>query len=83
MDGITFRLIKDGNTFLFEGFGLEVYLENLSWGYIERGLKELTIISIIVGFTIGIGDLLKNRQIKKAKGITGQAIVIDGGYIVQ
>ncbi|APH04016.1 CoA transferase subunit A [Bacillus weihaiensis] len=58
--------IKDGSTLMVGGFGLCGIPENLIIALVEKGVKDLTIISNNCGVDDwGLGLLLKNKQIKK------------------
>ena len=58
--------IKDGATILMGGFGLCGIPENLIEALRRHGAKHLTVVSNNAGVDdIGIGILLKNRQIRK------------------
>ncbi|MFE1244034.1 CoA transferase subunit A [Fictibacillus sp. NPDC058756] len=61
--------IKDGSTLLVGGFGLVGIPENLILALVEKGTKDLTVISNNCGVDDwGLGLLLKNKQIKKMVG---------------
>lgn len=61
--------INDGATLMVGGFGLCGIPENLILALVEKGVKELTIISNNCGIDDwGLGLLLKNKQIKKMIG---------------
>jgi 3-oxoacid CoA-transferase subunit A len=63
------RAISDGATIAVGGFGLVGIPENLILALVEKGVKELTVISNNCGVDDwGLGLLLKNRQIKKMIG---------------
>ncbi|MDX1960889.1 MAG: CoA transferase subunit A [Leptospiraceae bacterium] len=58
--------LADGMTLMVGGFGLCGIPENFIQGILEKGTKDLTIISNNCGVDdFGLGILLKNRQIKK------------------
>lgn len=58
--------VQDGDTIMVGGFGLCGIPENLIKGLLERGVKDLTIISNNCGVDDwGLGLLLKNKQVKK------------------
>lgn len=61
--------ISDGSTLMVGGFGLCGIPENLILELVEKGVKNLTVISNNCGVDDwGLGLLLKNRQIKKMIG---------------
>ncbi|UII54722.1 CoA transferase subunit A [Cytobacillus spongiae] len=61
--------IQDGATLMVGGFGLCGIPENLILALVEKGVKDLTVISNNCGVDDwGLGLLLKNRQIKKMIG---------------
>lgn len=61
--------IKDGSTLMVGGFGLCGIPENLILALVEKGVKDLTIISNNCGVDDwGLGLLLQNKQIKKMIG---------------
>lgn len=61
--------IQDGATLMVGGFGLCGIPENLILALVEKGVKDLTVISNNCGIDDwGLGLLLKNRQIKKMIG---------------
>jgi 3-oxoacid CoA-transferase subunit A len=61
--------IKDGSTLMVGGFGLCGIPENLILALVEKGVKNLSVISNNCGVDDwGLGLLLKNRQIKKMIG---------------
>jgi 3-oxoacid CoA-transferase subunit A len=61
--------IHDGATLMVGGFGLCGIPENLILALVEKGVKDLTVISNNCGIDDwGLGLLLKNRQIKKMIG---------------
>lgn len=61
--------IKDGSTLMVGGFGLCGIPENLILSLVNKGVKDLTIISNNCGIDDwGLGLLLKNKQIKKMIG---------------
>ncbi|GGG11341.1 CoA transferase subunit A [Paenibacillus abyssi] len=61
--------IPDGATLMVGGFGLVGIPENLILALVEKGVKDLTIISNNCGIDDwGLGLLLKNRQIKRMVG---------------
>jgi 3-oxoacid CoA-transferase subunit A len=61
--------IKDGSTLLVGGFGLVGIPENLILALVEKGTKDLTVVSNNCGVDDwGLGLLLKNKQIKKMVG---------------
>ena len=58
--------IKDGDTLMFGGFGLNGIPENTISALVEKGVKQLTCISNNAGVDdFGLGLLLNTRQIKK------------------
>jgi 3-oxoacid CoA-transferase subunit A len=58
--------IQDGATIMAGGFGLVGIPEKLILGLVEKGVKNLTVISNNCGVDDwGLGLLLKNKQIKK------------------
>lgn len=58
--------IHDGATLMVGGFGLVGIPENLIKALLERGVKDLTVISNNCGVDDwGLGLLLQNKQIKK------------------
>ena len=58
--------IKDGMTLMVGGFGLVGIPEQLILALVEKGVKDLTIISNNCGIDEwGLGLLLKEKQIKK------------------
>ncbi len=58
--------IEDGATLMAGGFGLVGIPEKLIAGLVEKGVKNLTLISNNCGVDdFGLGLLLQNRQIKK------------------
>lgn len=58
--------INDGATIMVGGFGLCGIPENLISALVEKGVKDLTVISNNCGVDEwGLGLLLKNKQIKK------------------
>jgi len=58
--------IEDGAVLMVGGFGLCGIPENLIQALLEKGVKDLTVISNNCGVDdFGLGILLKNRQIKK------------------
>jgi 3-oxoacid CoA-transferase A subunit len=58
--------IKNGDTLLVGGFGLSGCPENLIRAIRKQGQKDLTVISNNCGIEdVGLGLLLKNRQIKR------------------
>ncbi|MFS0574809.1 CoA transferase subunit A [Sporosarcina sp. 179-K 3D1 HS] len=58
--------IEDGATLMVGGFGLVGIPEQLILALVEKGVKDLTIISNNCGVDEwGLGLLLKNKQIKK------------------
>ncbi|WNF37661.1 CoA transferase subunit A [Bacillaceae bacterium IKA-2] len=58
--------VQDGATLMVGGFGLCGIPENLIKGLLERGVKDLTIISNNCGVDDwGLGLLLRNKQVKK------------------
>jgi 3-oxoacid CoA-transferase subunit A len=61
--------IQDGSVLLVGGFGLVGIPENLILALVEKGTKDLTVISNNCGVDDwGLGLLLKNKQIKKMIG---------------
>lgn len=77
--------IQDGATIMVGGFGLCGIPENLIQALVDKGVKDLTIISNNCGVDdFGLGLLLKNKQIKKMIGSyvgenkTFEKQVIDG-----
>ncbi|MFO1443600.1 CoA transferase subunit A [Bacillus sp. Bva_UNVM-123] len=61
--------IQDGTTIMVGGFGLCGIPENLILALVEKGVKDLTVISNNCGIDDwGLGLLLKNKQIKKMIG---------------
>ncbi|MBS4176433.1 CoA transferase subunit A [Lederbergia citrea] len=61
--------IKEGSTLMVGGFGLCGIPENLILALVDKGVKNLTIISNNCGIDDwGLGLLLKNKQIKKMIG---------------
>ncbi|WP_456274149.1 CoA transferase subunit A [Bacillus sp. AK031] len=61
--------IKDGATLMVGGFGLCGIPENLILALVDKGVKDLTVISNNCGVDDwGLGLLLRNRQIKKMIG---------------
>ncbi|MFD1705146.1 CoA transferase subunit A [Siminovitchia sediminis] len=61
--------ITDGSTLMVGGFGLCGIPENLIKALVEKGVKELTVISNNCGVDDwGLGLLLRNKQIKKIIG---------------
>lgn len=61
--------IQDGATLMVGGFGLVGIPEQLILALVEKGTKELTVISNNCGVDDwGLGLLLKNKQIKKMVG---------------
>jgi len=62
-------LIPDGASILMGGFGLCGIPENLIRELVQRGTKDLTVISNNAGVDdYGIGLLLRNRQVRKMIG---------------
>ena len=58
--------IKDGDTLMLGGFGLNGIPENTITALVKKGVKNLTCISNNAGVAdFGLGLLLKTRQIKK------------------
>ncbi len=58
--------IKDGDTLMLGGFGLNGIPENTITALVKKGVKQLTCISNNAGVDdFGLGLLLKTRQIKK------------------
>jgi 3-oxoacid CoA-transferase subunit A len=58
--------IKDGQTLMLGGFGLNGIPENCISALVKKGVKNLTCISNNAGVDdFGLGLLLKTRQIKK------------------
>jgi len=61
--------IHDGATLMVGGFGLCGIPENLILALVEKGVRNLTVISNNCGIDDwGLGLLLKNKQIKKMVG---------------
>lgn len=61
--------IADGSTLMVGGFGLCGIPENLILALVDKGVKDLTIISNNCGVDDwGLGLLLHNKQIKKMVG---------------
>ncbi|GIN89521.1 putative succinyl-CoA:3-ketoacid coenzyme A transferase subunit A [Siminovitchia terrae] len=61
--------IRDGSTLMVGGFGLCGIPENLIMALVDRGVKDLTVISNNCGVDEwGLGLLLQNKQIKKIIG---------------
>ena len=61
--------ITDGSTIMAGGFGLVGIPENLIKALVDKGVKNLTVISNNCGVDDwGLGLLLKNRQINKMIG---------------
>ncbi|GAM13430.1 CoA transferase subunit A [Mesobacillus selenatarsenatis] len=61
--------IHDGATLMVGGFGLCGIPENAILALVEKGVKDLTVISNNCGVDDwGLGLLLKNKQIKKMVG---------------
>lgn len=61
--------IQDGATLMVGGFGLVGIPEKLILALVEKGVKDLTVISNNCGVDEwGLGLLLKNKQIKKMIG---------------
>ncbi|WP_432358001.1 CoA transferase subunit A [Sporosarcina sp. UB5] len=61
--------IEDGSTIMVGGFGLVGIPEQLILALVEKGVKDLTIISNNCGVDEwGLGLLLKEKQIKKMIG---------------
>lgn len=61
--------IQDGATLMVGGFGLCGIPENIILALVEKGVKDLTVISNNCGVDDwGLGLLLKNKQIKKMVG---------------
>lgn len=61
--------IHDGATLMVGGFGLCGIPENLILALVEKGVKDLTVISNNCGVDDwGLGLLLQNKQIKKMIG---------------
>lgn len=61
--------IEDGSTLMVGGFGLVGIPEQLILALVEKGVKDLTIISNNCGVDEwGLGLLLKEKQIKKMIG---------------
>lgn len=61
--------IQDGDTLMVGGFGLVGIPEQLILALVEKGVKDLTIISNNCGVDEwGLGLLLKEKQIKKMIG---------------
>ena len=61
--------IQDGMTLMVGGFGLVGIPEQLILALVEKGVKDLTVISNNCGVDEwGLGLLLKNKQIKKMIG---------------
>jgi len=60
------RDVKDGATLMSGGFGLCGNPENLILGLLQKGVRDLTVISNNCGTTDkGLGVLLQTRQIRK------------------
>ena len=58
--------ISDGSTLMVGGFGLCGIPENLIMALVDKGVKDLTVISNNCGVDEwGLGLLLQNKQIKK------------------
>lgn len=58
--------IKDGDTLMLGGFGLNGIPENTITALVEKGVKQLTCISNNAGVDdFGLGLLLQTKQIKK------------------
>ncbi|HUO36074.1 MAG TPA: CoA transferase subunit A [Candidatus Acidoferrum sp.] len=58
--------VKDGATILLGGFGLCGIPENLIAALVDKGAKDLTLVSNNAGVDdFGIGLLLKSRQVRK------------------
>ena len=61
--------IQDGATLMVGGFGLVGIPEKLILALVDKGVKDLTVISNNCGIDEwGLGLLLKNKQIKKMIG---------------
>lgn len=61
--------ITDGSTLMVGGFGLCGIPENLIMALVDKGVKDLTVISNNCGVDDwGLGLLLQNKQIKKMIG---------------
>jgi len=61
--------IQDGATLMVGGFGLCGIPENLILALVEKGVKDLTVISNNCGVDEwGLGLLMQNKQIKKMVG---------------
>lgn len=61
--------IQDGDTIMVGGFGLVGIPEQLILALVDKGVKDLTVISNNCGVDEwGLGLLLKNKQIKKMIG---------------
>jgi 3-oxoacid CoA-transferase subunit A len=61
--------IQDGATLMVGGFGLCGIPENVIQALVDKGVKDLTVISNNCGIDDwGLGPLLKNKQIKKMIG---------------
>ncbi|RIW33587.1 CoA transferase subunit A [Bacillus salacetis] len=61
--------IQDGATLMVGGFGLCGIPENLILALVDKGVKDLTVISNNCGVDDwGLGLLLRNKQIKKMIG---------------
>ncbi|WP_053367028.1 CoA transferase subunit A [Bacillus sp. FJAT-27245] len=61
--------IQDGSTLMVGGFGLCGIPENLILALVDKGVRDLTVISNNCGIDDwGLGLLLHNRQIKKMVG---------------
>ncbi|MCK6257596.1 CoA transferase subunit A [Fictibacillus sp. KIGAM418] len=61
--------IKDGSTLMVGGFGLVGIPEKLILALVEKGTRDLTVISNNCGVDDwGLGLLLKNKQIRKMIG---------------
>ena len=61
--------IEDGSTLMVGGFGLCGIPENLILALVDKGVKDLTVISNNCGIDDwGLGLMLRNKQIKKMIG---------------
>lgn len=67
--------ITDGSTLMVGGFGLCGIPENLILALVEKGAKDLTVISNNCGVDDwGLGLLLQNKQIKKFSALMWERI---------
>ena len=61
--------IENGSTLMVGGFGLCGIPENLILALVDKGVKDLTVISNNCGIDDwGLGLMLQNKQIKKMIG---------------